>query len=155
MDKDSFEKYLKDRYFPEVDWYDQKSMINQKKYKILQFGLIILSSLTPVLIFIEKLEMTKEITWLFWLPAITAVLVAIFAALIKTFNYQENWLDYRTTCETLRKEKYLYDAKVGEYKGSIEPEALFVERVESLISRENTLWLATQKTDEKKKNSSS
>ncbi len=151
MDKDNFQKYLNDRYYDQINWYDQKSISNQRVYKKLQFSLIVLSSLTPILIIIEKLEMARNLSWLFWLPASTAVVVAIIASLIKTFRFQESWINYRTTCETLKKEKYLYDAEVGEYQKVEGKEALFVERVESLISRENTLWIASQKPAAQKK----
>jgi len=151
MDKNTFQKYLKDRYYAQIDWYDRKSTANQSAYKKLQFSLIALSSLTPVFILIDKLEITKGMPWLFWLPATTSILVAILASTIKAFRFQENWINYRTTCETLRKEIYLYQAKVGEYKSISARDELFVERSESLISRENTLWLAAQKPEREQK----
>ena len=80
-----------------------------------------------------------------WIAIISSGIVAVGTALVKTFKYQENWINYRTTCETLRKEKHYYDAKLYDYRDAKDPEALFVERVEALISRENTLWLISQK----------
>jgi len=144
MNKEQFDRYLKDRYEDQINWYDRKSVWNQTWYKRLQWGLIVLSSLTPVLIAIDALD--DKMVWLAAIPLTTATLVAIFTATIKTFNFQENWLNYRTTCETLRKEKFLYNAGAGAYAGVANREVLFVERVESLISRENTLWLANNTT---------
>jgi hypothetical protein len=89
-----------------------------------------------------------------WLAVIIAALVAIGTTILKTFKYQENWINYRTTCETLRKEIHFYRAPLGDYRDSDDREALFVERVESLISRENTMWLTTQRLKEGKKSSS-
>lgn len=146
MDKAQFDRYLTDRYEDQINWYDKKSVWNQLWYKRLQWGLIILASITPILIAIDALS--DKVAWLAAIPLTTATLVAIFTATIKTFNFQENWLNYRTTCETLRKEKFLYDAGVGAYARATDKEALFVERVESLISRENTLWLANNTPDE-------
>ena len=62
---------------------------------------------------------------------------------------QENWINYRTTCETLRKEKYFYDGGIGEYRSAANAEAIFIERVESVIARENTLWISAQKPESK------
>lgn len=150
MDTDKFNKYIAERYNPQIGWYDRKSMYNQKLYKRLQFLLIVFSSLTPILIIIEKLEQLQAISWLYWVPTSTAVMVAILASVIKTYRFQENWINYRTTCETLRKEYYYYEANLDEYKAAEDTESLFVERVESLISRENTMWLSTQKSEKPK-----
>ena len=81
------------------------------------------------------------------LPTLTAVAVAILTTGLKTFKYQENWINYRSTCETLRKEKRFYDAGLGDYGNTKDKEALFVDRVESMISRENTMWVRTHKPE--------
>ncbi len=72
---------------------------------------------------------------------------------MKTFKYQETWINYRTTCESLRKEKHFLDANLGDYHWGSDDDrrATFVERVESLISRENTVWQTTQKTGRRAK----
>jgi hypothetical protein len=87
------------------------------------------------------------------LSLITSVLVAILATSLKTFKFEENWLIYRTTCETLKKEIHFLNAGIDEYKDSQDREAVFVKRVEALISRENTLWLTTleEKPNDKSK----
>ena len=87
-----------------------------------------------------------------WSAVVISAIVAIGTTALKTFKYQENWINYRTTCETLRKEIHFYNAGVGEHKDTNDREALFVERVEALISRENTMWLTTRrpKTEKEK-----
>ena len=147
MDKADFERYLQDRYFDQINWYDKKSMSNQKWYNILQWGLIVLAALTPVLVAIQPY--LKTYPSLKWLPVTTAVAVAILSSALKTFHFQENWINYRTTCETLKKEVFLYQANVGEYERVADKDQLFVERVEELISRENTLWIVVREKKEK------
>jgi len=150
MEQADFEKYLKERYNPEIAWYDSKSVWNQKIYRCLQWTTIVLSAATPVLIAIDFAPGVPP--YFKWIPVATSTAVAILGSGLKTFKYQENWLNYRTICETLRKEIHLYRAKVDEYAVGADPQSLFVQRVESLISRENTLWLTTvQKQDEKEK----
>lgn len=144
MDKQQFEHYVKERYTDQVNWYDRKSLWNQGWYKRLQWYLIVLSAITPILIATqEHLGETAK-----WLPLLSAALVAIFTTAMKTFNYQENWLNYRATCEALKKEKFLYEARIGDYAHVSDSESLFVERVENLISSENTVWLASHKPQE-------
>lgn len=141
MDKDQFNKYLGSRYKKEIDWYDKKAMWNQRAYQVFQWVAIILSASTPVLIVVGNGPVK-------WFAVTIAAVVAISTAALKTFKYQENWINYRTTCETLRKEYYFYEAGIQGYENVKDKEALFIERVESLISRENTLWIVTHEKEE-------
>ena len=147
MEGGEFEKYLEERYYPQIKWYDIKAISNQKIYKIIQWIVIILAAITPVLVAIVNLE-----AWIRWAAVVISALVAIGTSVLKTFKYQENWINYRTTCETLRKEIHYYNARINDYESSNDPMALFVERVEALISRENTLWLTVQKKKTDNKN---
>lgn len=143
MDRATFDKYVSERYLAEISWYDRKSMRNQIWYWTLQWGLIVLSASTPVVIALT--QKTDSMPWVKPLSLLTSVLVAILATSLKTFKFEENWVNYRTTCETLKKEIHFFDAGIDEYKDSQDKEGLFVKRVEALISRENTLWLTTVK----------
>lgn len=71
-------------------------------------------------------------------------MVAIFVGISNFGKFGENWHNYRTTCETLRKELSYYQAKINDYKDSTSPEELFAQRVESIISVENTKWLTIE-----------
>ena len=128
-----------------MDWYGDRSGEYKKKYQALQWGLIILAALTPVFV---AIDLTKYAAgWPEFVPIVTSVLVAIFASALKTFRYQEIWLEYRTTAETLKKEKNLYMAEADDYGKSKNKERLFVLRVENLISRENTAWAQAWRED--------
>jgi len=141
MNKDQFDNYLDTRYKKEIDWYDEKAIWNQKAYQGFQWAAIVLSALTPVLILVD-IGPTK------WFAIAIAAMVAISTAVLKTFKYQENWMNYRTTCETLRKEYYFCEAGIQGYENVQDKQALFIERVEALISRENTLWIVTHEKEE-------
>jgi hypothetical protein len=144
MDKEKFDNYLKNRYFKELEWYDKKSTQNHLAYQVFQWIAIVFSASTAVLIVIGDGPYK-------WLAVVIAVIVAISTAVTKTFKYQENWINYRTTCETLKKELHYYNAGIHGYEDAKDNEALFVDRVESLISRENTLWVTTHEKDETRK----
>ncbi len=143
MDKEAISKYLTKRYEDQIAWYDSKASRNQTIYHLMQWSLIVLAAITPVLI---ELKPQPPAAWVQW-ATVTSAIVAILTAGLKTFKYQENWINYRTTCETLRKEKHFYDAGLGEYGSAEDKAALSVDRVESLISRENTMWVSTQKAE--------
>ena len=138
MDKENFNKYLEERYNNQVKWYDEKSKLNQKIYKILQWIIIIFAAITPILILQREYFINI-------IAAVLAIIVAISAGSQKAFNYQENWINYRTTCEVLKKEYFFYTNKVQGYENAANPEGLFVERVESIISKENVYWIAAYK----------
>jgi len=132
MNKEEFDKYCTERYSPAITWYDKKAGKYKSLYYWFQTILIVLSALTPVF---TVLTLTVVAT-------ITGSIVAILASLIKFMKLEEHWRNYRTTCETLKKEQYLFNASLADYKNNKNNYSVFVNRVESLISRENTLWVA-------------
>lgn len=140
MNQKDFDDYFNNRYKNAVSWYDKKSVCNKKVYYCLQITVIIVAAITPILAILE----------LKWPTTIAASLVAIATGIIKFIKVEENWLNYRTICETLKKEPHLMKAELGDYAFCEDKNKLFVDRVESLISREHTLWLSTIVTKEKK-----
>lgn len=142
MDEKQFEEYVVNRYRDQIAWYDQKSLWNQRWYNRLQTGVIVFSSITPVLIAIDFCATSSLLKWL---PIVTSIIVSLLSATIQLFKFQEHWINYRTTAESLKKEWYYYMANIGEYAHAEEKESVFVNRVESLISRENTIWFTTNK----------
>ena len=144
MEKEKFENYLKERYGDQVKWYSSKSSQHKRYYQRFQWTAIIISASLPVLVLAMPLRLE-------YVTVSLSVILAITTTALKTFKFQEIWLNYRTTAETLKKEKFYYDARAMEYATAENKEQLFVERVEALISRENTLWMATHTKKEDKK----
>ncbi len=143
MEQAKFEEYQTKRYQNQIDWYSDRATRNKRFYYAFQWGVIVLSASIPVLI--ASIPKTHQ-----WITIAISIFLAIGTTALKTFKFQENWINYRTISETLKKEKYFYDAGLDAYSDTSDKEALFVERVESLISRENSLWVTThmEKTDE-------
>ena len=50
-------------------------------------------------------------------------------------------MSYRQVAEALKQEKYFYEAELGSYANAPDKRAMFVDRVELLISRENAIWV--------------
>ncbi len=136
MERTDFDQYFQERYKDQVQWYDRKATANKRLYLWFQWSLIILSSALPVLIALDNVKEGVTI--------LLAIVLAIVTAGLKTFKIQETWVGYRTIAETLKKEEYFFTAQVGEYGRSSDREALFVERVESLISQENSTWVVNR-----------
>ena len=130
-----FEEYLKERYEDQIKWYSNKSSQYKRYYQIFQWTAIVFSASLPVLVLVMPTNLSL-------VTSVLSVVLAITTTALKTFKFQENWINYRTIGETLKKEKHYFDAEVSEYADVEDKEHLFVERVEALISRENTLWIA-------------
>lgn len=141
MSGTDFEEYLENRYNDQISWYSKKSSTYKRYYQYLQWIAIITSVSIPVLVM--SLSGNHK-----WFTAGLSIVLAIVTAGLKTFKYQENWLNYRTIAETLKKEKHYFDARIGDYTDVDCREQVFVERVEALISMENTLWITLHRRRE-------
>jgi hypothetical protein len=139
MDKELFNDYVKNRYNDQMAFYDKNSVKNKTRYKTLQWTVIVLSSLSTAM------AATGNIKQLQFLIVISTLLVAILTTGLKTFNYQELWVNYRNTTEQLKPELYYYEFRVGPYaEKGINREALFVARVESILDKEHASWPASK-----------
>lgn len=121
----------------QIRWYDKKSIINQKFFHWLKILEIVIAAFIPFLSGIDA-------------PAIltgsAGVLIVILEGLqhLFLFQFQHNWIIYRSTCENLKHEKYLWLAKAGPYAEIENPDLVLADRVESLISQEHAKWIAGQ-----------
>src|SRR5207245_9214987 len=68
------------------------------------------------------------------------VIIALISGLLSLYRLQQLWIQYRTTCESLKHEKYLYLTKTEPYDGE-DRFPVLVQRVESLISKEHSKWV--------------
>jgi len=141
MDKEVFSKYLENRYQNQMDYYSRTSAINQNKYKTFQWILIILSALTPVIAALDWESFNLQIV-----VVIISSIVAILTTGLKTFQYQELWVNYRATYEQLKPEIYYFDFNIGPYGGAgVDKESLFVNRIEGILNKEHQGWPPAKK----------
>ena len=71
------------------------------------------------------------------------MIVVLLVSLERVFHYREQWANYRSTEQFLRKEYFLFTTKKGLYADKKKEDAyrLFVERVEGSIEAENASTL--------------
>ncbi len=131
MDADD---YIANRLDDQISWYSKKSQWNKQWLWRLRTAEIVFAGLIPFLANYGGPESYSRN-----IVGLMGVAVAVIAGSISLFKFQENWIEYRTTAESLKHEKYLYLTSSNVYGG---PEAfhLLVERTETLISKENTSW---------------
>jgi Protein of unknown function (DUF4231) len=130
MDPDD---YIANRLDDQISWYSRKSQWNKQWLWMLRTAEIFFAGLIPFLANYGADSYSRSIVGLM------GVAVAVIAGAISLFKFHENWIEYRTTAESLKHEKYLFLTSSNVYVG---PDAfhLLVERTETLISKENTSW---------------
>lgn len=128
------DEYISSRVDDQIDWYDRKSQSSQRWFKWLR-GIEIVAAASIPLIAGFSPENLPIIT----IIAVLGALIAVISSVISLNQFQENWIEYRTTCESLRHEKYLYLTNTEPYHVE-KPLCIFVQRIEVLISKENSAW---------------
>ncbi len=126
----------------QIAWYDRKSQHNQHAFKRIKITEIVAAAMIP---FISATNIPR-------LALVTAglgVLITILEGLLHLNQYQQNWITYRSTCEQLNHEKYIFIALAGPYVNVADPRAVLAERLESLVSQEHSKWASIQQPDAK------
>jgi hypothetical protein len=146
--------YIEQRVDDQITWYEKKSCVNQKRFKSYQLASIVLAAAIPLLtvISLEKVEMMGNI--LPFTIAVIGTLIAIFNAVLGLYKFQENWVQYRSTAESLIREKYLFLTQASPYTDDETSNfKAIVERCEGIMSSENSVWIkaTTAKQEENKK----
>lgn len=124
-----------ERLEDQINWYDSRSGYNQRIFKTLKIATIIIALSIPLC----AVAGTPAI-----ITGVLGALIALLEAIQQLNQYHHNWITYRSTCEALKHEKYLFLGNAGHYASSEDPKALLAERVESLVSQEHAKWASTQ-----------
>jgi hypothetical protein len=123
------------RLVDQIAWYDAKSRFNQRRFKALKICQIVTAAAIPV---------AATVSAPGWAVGGAGALILVLEGLQQLQQYQQNWTTYRTTCERLKHEQFLFMAHAGPYVAEARPEALLAERVESLVSQEHAAWVSNR-----------
>ncbi len=140
------EDYIQSRLDDQINWYSRRSQSNQWWFKGLRIVEIVFASTIPFLVS----QITTDTPLLRIVVGAMGVCIAVISGLVSLYKFHENWIEYRTTGETLKHEKFLFLTKAPPYDGERAFQAL-VTRVESLISKENTNWSRSSREEPKEK----
>jgi hypothetical protein len=125
----------------QISWYDTKSQLNQRWFKVLKVCQIVVAAAIPV---------AAAASAPLALIGGGGALIVVLEGLQQLEQYQQNWTTYRATSERLKHEKFLFLAQAGPYATAPKPEALLAERVESLVSQEHAAWASHREEASKK-----
>lgn len=129
------EDYIRERVDDQIKWYSEKATINKHFHHWTKGIIILFSAAIPFVAGIEFYNVIKNI-----ILGGLGSLIAILSGLSGLLKFQEKWTEYRTTSETLKHEKILFQTKTGPYCNEKEPFKLMVTRVENLVSKEHSAW---------------
>jgi len=118
----------------QIDWYDQRSLHSQRMFKSLKVLTILAAAIIPLCAGLGVLA---------WITGGLGALIAVVEGLQQLNQYHHNWIAYRSTCEALKHEKYLYLAGAGPYAAVPNAKGLLAERTESLVSQEHAKWVSS------------
>ncbi len=143
----------------QIDWYDRKSMLNQRVFKRIKVTEIVAAALIP---FLSALKLSNSAhagainAGLTALVTVLGVLITVLEGLLHLNQYQQNWITYRSTCEQLKHEKYVFLGNAPPYANgdAAEKRAQLAERVESLVSQEHAKWASVQQQQQDGKDKS-
>jgi len=130
----------------QIDWYDRKSIANQRTYKQMKVVEILAAAIIPFLAALRNPNIGM-------VTGALGVLVTVLEGMLHLNQYQQNWINYRSTCEALKHEKYTYLGKASPYANVPDAHALLAERVETLVSEEHAKWASLQQQEPGKQKS--
>lgn len=128
---------IAERLEDQISWYARGSLVNQRYFKRIKMAEILAAAVIPFLAAFSLPQVR-------WATGGLGVLITVLEGMLHLNQYQENWIAYRSTCESLKHEKYLYLGKASPYSSAADPRALLAERIESLVSQEQAKWASAQ-----------
>ena len=135
-------EYLSSRLDDQITWYSTKSSYCQIRHKCLRILEVISAALIP---FISAKGV--DIPYNSWIVSSLGAVIATCAASSGIFKFHEYWIQYRATSEQLKHEKFLFLARAAPYADN-DAFHVLVHRVEGLISKENSTWTQTIKSQQ-------
>jgi hypothetical protein len=124
-----------ERLNSQYKWYNDKAKSNQTWFKLLKLTQIVVAAAIPVAATLGASATAA---------GVMGAVILVVESVQQLFQYQQNWVSYRSTAEALLAESHLYKAGAGPYAGVPAPALLLADRVEALLSKERSGWVAGQ-----------
>jgi hypothetical protein len=114
-----------------IRWYDSRATENQRLYRWLKLLELAVAAALPVVAGVGSPV---------WVTGGLAAVVVVMEGAQHLFQFQELWITYRSTAESLKHERYLYLAEAGPYRGD-DRRSQLASRTEALLSQEHAKWI--------------
>jgi hypothetical protein len=125
--------YLKERVEDQIDWYDRKGAFNKGWFISMRTVEITSAATVPFLSgFTSHASIAAAI-------GILGIIITLCAGITHLCQFQERWIEYRTTAEALKKERFLFVTRTEPYNNE-DAFPILVQRIETVASKENVTW---------------
>ena len=118
------------RLTDQLDWYDRKSQSAQQSYKRFKVLELVMAAAIPVVAGFAPLAVPT---------AVLGAGIVVLEGVQHLYQWQTNWVLYRSTAEALKHEKFLFLSAAGPYATG-DVHRVLAERLEGLISQEHAKW---------------
>jgi hypothetical protein len=140
-DQERIHHYLRVRWRPQVNYYEAKGADSKNKHLYTQIIVGVGSVLVTVFLAIGFGAQ--------WVALLSGVIAAA-AAVENVQKYGENWRRFRQASEGLKREKVMFDMKVGHYRTTKNAVLLFTERCEDVIAQETGRYFQREEQQQQK-----
>jgi Protein of unknown function (DUF4231) len=116
------------------EWFGSKAVANERRYRQIKVLQLLAAAAVPV---------AAAVSAAHWIIAALGGLILVLEGLQQLGQYHDTWINYRGTCERLKREASLFLARAGPYTRR-NRERLLAENVERLISQGQVKWETAQ-----------
>jgi hypothetical protein len=129
-----------DRLEDQIAWYDRKSTSAQRWYK----GMAVLEAVAAGSVTLAAGAGAPRMV-----TGGIGLVIVVLELVTRINQFQYHWITYRSTCEALKHEKFLFFAEAGPYSDHTDRMKLLAERVEQLVSTEHARWVKGREVESK------
>jgi hypothetical protein len=130
--------FIKKRVDDQIEWYSAQASKNKKFYIAARASVLLMSAAVPI---ITAYDFSYSNIFL----QIFGVSIVCIRSMEDLMKFHENWINYRSTSESLKHEKYVFISKSDEDQSSEFQN--FVLVIENIISQEAVNWNKYSKID--------
>lgn len=149
--KPTVNDYIEKRYQRQLIWYEKYARNSRITFYILQFLVILISALIPVINVFPSSSVNADSIKI-W-SAILGALIVIILGILQITKAKEDWISYRATAELMKSEYQRFKMETGDYS-AINPieeqkrNQLFITRMETIVSEEGKKFLENSKNSD-------
>jgi hypothetical protein len=112
--KANISDYLKFRFKPQVDWYEKHALSNMQKFYFCQVLIIVVGASIPIINVFGIGGLTNDNGIRIW-SSVLGGTITILTGFLQLTKAHENWILYRSTVESLKREYNLFSLDAAEY----------------------------------------
>lgn len=125
--------YINERLSPQMEYYRAKCKKLRREYNVCSIIVIVVNAAIPVIsMWAETCTVTKYII------AVASATATVLSSILLLRKTKEQWIEYRSTYEKLKREKVLYESGAGYYQTAGEKE--FILKCEDIMDAEHGIW---------------